>query len=64
MPEDVSQPAGIDLRVFSLYAPEVECVGKGKAQKPHEFGVKVSVASTLRRSKDGQVVTRVQALDV
>ncbi len=56
------QPAGTDLRVFSLHAPEVECIGKGKAHKPYEFGVKVSVATTLHRSKGGQFVTHVQAM--
>ena len=56
------QPADTDLRVFSLHAPEVECIGKGKAHKPYEFGVKVSVATTLKRSKGGQFVTHVQAL--
>ena len=34
-------------KVYSLHAPEVECIGKGKAHKPYEFGVKVSVATTL-----------------
>ena len=29
-------------KVYSLHAPEVECIGKGKAHKPYEFGVKVS----------------------
>jgi IS5 family transposase len=29
-----------------LHAPEVECIGKGKARKPYEFGVKVSLAVT------------------
>ena len=30
-----------------LYAlPEVECIGKGKARKPYEFGVRVSLAVT------------------
>lgn len=33
----------------SLHAPEVECIGKGKAHRPYEFGVKVSVATTLKR---------------
>lgn len=56
------QPADADLRVFSLHAPEVECIGKGKAHKPYEFGVKVSVATTLKRSAGGQFVTYVQAL--
>jgi IS5 family transposase len=55
-------PDNADLRVFSLHAPEVECIGKGKAHKPYEFGVKVSVATTLNRSKGGQFVTHIQAL--
>ena len=35
-------------KVYSLHAPEVECIGKGKAHAPYEFGVKVSVATTLK----------------
>ena len=34
-------------KVYSLHAPEVECIGKGKAHRPYEFGIKVSVATTL-----------------
>lgn len=49
-------------KVYSLHAPEVECIGKGKAHKPYEFGVKASVATTLHRSKGGQFVTHVKAL--
>src|ERR1700709_449707 len=49
-------------KVYSLHAPEVECIGKGKAHKPYEFGVKVSVATTLKHCKGGQLVTHVQAL--
>jgi IS5 family transposase len=55
-------PADADLRVFSLHAPEVECIGKGKAHKPYEFGVKVSVATTLNHSKGGQFVVHANAL--
>jgi IS5 family transposase len=29
-----------------LHAPEVECISKGKARQPYEFGVKVSLAIT------------------
>ena len=29
-----------------MHAPEVECLAKGKAHKPYEFGVKVSLATT------------------
>src|SRR5213078_1292420 len=49
-------------KVYSLHAPEVECIGKGKAHRPYEFGVKVSVATTLARAKGGQFVTHVKAL--
>jgi IS5 family transposase len=31
---------------YALHAPEVECIGKGKARKPYEFGVKASLAVT------------------
>lgn len=31
-------------KLYALHAPEVECIGKGKARQPYEFGVKVSVA--------------------
>lgn len=33
-------------KLYALHAPEVECIGKGKARKPYEFGVKVSMAIT------------------
>ena len=49
-------------KVYSLHAPEVECIGKGKAHKPYEFGVKVSVATPLKHCKGGQFVAHVQAL--
>ena len=49
-------------KVYSLHAPEVECIGKGKAHRPYEFGVKVSVATTIGHAKGGQFVTNVKAL--
>jgi len=55
-------PADAGLRVFSLHAPEVECIGEGKAQRPSEFGVKVSTAATLAPSKGGQFVVHAKAL--
>lgn len=38
-------------KLYALHAPEAECIGKGKgkARKPYEFGVKVSVAVTHRQ---------------
>jgi len=49
-------------KVYSLHAPEVECIGKGKPHKPYEFGVKVSLATTLKRCKGGQFAIHSQAL--
>jgi IS5 family transposase len=49
-------------KIYSLHAPEVECIGKGKPHRPYEFGVKVSVATPLRRCKGGQFVAHVAAL--
>jgi len=49
-------------KVYSLHAPEVECIGKGKAHKPYEFGVKVSVATPVKHSAGGQFVAHVAAL--
>lgn len=49
-------------KIYSLHADEVECIGKGKAHKPYEFGVKVSVATTLNRSKGGQFALHAMAL--
>jgi transposase, IS5 family len=40
-------------KLYSLHAPEVECIAKGKAHKKYEFGCKVSVVTT---SKDNWVV--------
>jgi IS5 family transposase len=40
-------------KLYSLHAPEVECIAKGKARQPYEFGVKVTVATT---HKEGVVV--------
>jgi IS5 family transposase len=35
-------------KVYSVHEPEVQCIAKGKAGKPYEFGNKVSVAVTSR----------------
>ena len=49
-------------KIYSLHAPEVECIAKGKAHKPYEFGVKVSIATTLNHSAGGQFVAHAKAL--
>ncbi len=40
-------------KLYSWHAPEVECIGKGKARKPYEFGVKATITTTL---KEGLVI--------
>ena len=40
-------------KLYSLHAPEVECISKGKVRQRFEFGVKVMVATT---HKEGLVV--------
>jgi IS5 family transposase len=40
-------------KLYALHAPQVECIAKGKARTPYEFGVKTSVAVT---AKEGVVV--------
>lgn len=49
-------------KLYSWHAPETECIGKGKAHKPYEFGCKVSIATTNRRSHGGQFVLHAKAL--
>jgi transposase, IS5 family len=35
-------------KLYSVHAPEVECIAKGKAHQPYEFGCKVAVVTTSR----------------
>jgi IS5 family transposase len=35
-------------KLYSIHAPEVECISKGKVHKRYEFGCKVSMVSTSR----------------
>ena len=35
-------------KLYSLHAPEVVCLAKGKARTPYEFGAKVGIATTNR----------------
>ena len=45
--KDAYKEAGNKI-VYSFHAPEVECIGKGKLNKPYEFGNKVSVTVSGR----------------
>jgi IS5 family transposase len=49
-------------KLYSFHAPEVECIGKGKASAPYEFGVKVSIVTTNARAPGGQFVLHAEAL--
>ena len=44
-------------KLYSFHAPEVDCISKGKAKTPYEFGVKVGIASTLK----GNLIVGAQA---
>lgn len=37
-------------KIYSLHAPEVECISKGKTHKRYEFGVKVGIVTTHKES--------------
>ena len=49
-------------KLYSFHAPEVECIGKGKARAPYEFGVKVSIVTTNACAPGGQFVLHAAAL--
>jgi transposase, IS5 family len=50
------------FKIYSFHAPEVECIGKGKAHSPYEFGVKASIVTTNRRAPGGQFVLHATSL--
>jgi IS5 family transposase len=50
------------FKIYSFHAPEVECIGKGKARAPYEFGVKASIVTTNRRAPGGQFVLHATSL--
>jgi IS5 family transposase len=50
------------FKFYSFHAPEVECIGKGKARSPYEFGVKASITTTNRRARGGQFVLHATSL--
>ncbi len=37
-------------KIYSIHAPEVECISKGKSNKKYEFGCKVSIVTTARKN--------------
>ncbi len=55
-------PSPAPAKVYALHAPEVECIGKGKARAPYEFGCKVSIATPVTSPRGGQFVPHAKAL--
>jgi transposase, IS5 family len=49
-------------KLYSFHAPEVECIGKGKASALYEFGVKASIVTTNARAPGGQFVLHAKSL--
>ena len=49
-------------KLYSFHAPEVECIGKGKASAPYEFGVKASIVTTNGCPPGGQFVLHARSL--
>src|SRR5579862_5440195 len=48
--------------LYSWHAPETECISKGKARAPYEFGCKVSIATNLHPAKGGHFILQARAL--
>ena len=48
--QTAQRKSGGKNKLYSLHAPEVECISKGKSRKPYEFGVKVGIATTWRHN--------------
>ena len=49
------------MKRYSWHAPEVECISKGKADKPYEFGCKVSITTKVNRAPGGHFVLHAQS---
>jgi IS5 family transposase len=49
-------------KIYALHAPEVECIGRGKARTRLEFRCKVSLATTNRPAPGGQFVLGARTL--
>ena len=48
--------------VYSWHAPETECISKGKARAPYEFGCKVSIVTNLHPASGGHFILQARAL--
>ena len=57
-----SRAAPTRTKGLLMARPEVECIGRGKARTPYEFGCKVSIATPATAPKGGQFVLHAKAL--
>src|SRR5256885_668063 len=60
IPSQQQRQRGREL--YSFHAPEVECIGKGKASAPYEFGVQASIVTANARAPGGQFVLHAKTL--
>ena len=58
LPTKAHQPPSGELWLHEIF----ECIGKGKASAPYEFGVKASIVTTNARTPGGQFVLHARAL--
>lgn len=49
-------------KLLVWHAPEVECIGKGKARSPFEFGCKVSLVTNVNPAKGGHFILSARSL--
>ena len=49
------------VKLYSWPAPKVDCIGKGKADKPYEFGGKASITTRINRAPGGHFVLHAKA---
>jgi len=56
------QKQGDSNYCYAWHCPEVECIGKEKAHKPYEFGVKVSITTNVNRAPGGHFILHAKAL--
>jgi hypothetical protein len=60
LPYPLTDPSQFDL--YSFHASEMGCIGRGKANAPCEFGVKVAIVTTNARAPGGQFALHAKAL--
>jgi IS5 family transposase len=58
----LAQKPGDTGKLYSLHAPEVECIGEGKARVRYGFGVELGITVSNARAPGGQFVPGIRAL--